>query len=67
MVIYLQHPVHGVKVATLEQEAEYDEMNGWVRCADPSAPEPEPVVESAMRRRPGRPRKEPHDNGDRAY
>lgn len=31
MHIYLKHPVHGTKVATLEMEAEMDEMNGWVR------------------------------------
>lgn len=29
--IYLQHPVHGRKIATMEAEAEYDEKNGWVR------------------------------------
>jgi hypothetical protein len=44
MVIYLQHPIHGKKVATLELEAAYDESNGWERY-DPEAPEvePEPV------------------------
>ena len=31
MNIYLSHPVHGRKVATMELEAEYDEKNGWVR------------------------------------
>jgi hypothetical protein len=31
MVIYLTHPVHGAKVATLDIEAEADEKNGWVR------------------------------------
>jgi hypothetical protein len=31
MTIYLRHPEHGTKVATMEQEAEYDEQNGWVR------------------------------------
>jgi hypothetical protein len=31
MTIYLRHPEHGTKVATIEQEAEYDEQNGWVR------------------------------------
>jgi len=33
--IYLQHPVHGSKVATVEAEAVYDESNGWTRY-DPS-------------------------------
>jgi hypothetical protein len=31
MIIYLMHPVHGRKVATMELEAEYDETNGWSR------------------------------------
>jgi hypothetical protein len=31
MNIYLSHPVHGRKVATMELEAEYDEKNGWTR------------------------------------
>ena len=30
-LIYLKHPNHGTKVANMEQEAEYDEQNGWVR------------------------------------
>jgi hypothetical protein len=39
MVIYLQHPEHGRKVATLEEEALYDEKNGWTRFY-PDAPAP---------------------------
>lgn len=31
MNIYLRHPRHGEKIATLEMEAVYDEGNGWVR------------------------------------
>ena len=31
MNIYLSHPVHGRKVATMELEAVYDETNGWAR------------------------------------
>jgi hypothetical protein len=31
MNIYLMHPIHGRKVATLELEAEFDEKNGWSR------------------------------------
>jgi hypothetical protein len=31
MVIYLKHPIHGAKVATMELEAVADEKNGWVR------------------------------------
>ena len=29
--IYLMHPKHGVKIATMEMEAQYDESNGWMR------------------------------------
>jgi hypothetical protein len=41
MVIYLTHPLHGAKVATIEAEAEADEKNGWTRYNPdtPSAPE----------------------------
>jgi hypothetical protein len=30
-VIYLTHPIHGAKVATIDLEAEADEKNGWTR------------------------------------
>ena len=30
-IIYLEHPVHGTKVATMDQEAEFDEQHGWSR------------------------------------
>jgi hypothetical protein len=47
MTIYLRHSVHGTKVANMEQEAEYDEQNGWVRyTVDTPAPKAE-VVEVA--------------------
>ena len=36
--IYLTHPIHGAKVATMELEAEADEINGWSRY-NPDAPE----------------------------
>ena len=40
-VIYLTHPLHGAKVATMELEAVADEKNGWSRYnpETPSAPE----------------------------
>ena len=38
MLIYLKHPVHGTKIATLEMEAEFDEQHGWVRY-NPEEPE----------------------------
>lgn len=49
MNIYLMHPVHGRKVATMEQEAEADEKNGWSRY-NPDMPIPvsEPEIEVAM-------------------
>jgi hypothetical protein len=31
MQIYLQHEIHGRKIAYMELEAEFDEKNGWVR------------------------------------
>jgi len=30
-IIYLKHPDHGTKVATMEAEAEHDEAQGWKR------------------------------------
>jgi hypothetical protein len=40
--IYLEHPEHGTKIANMEQEAEFDEQNGWTRYNDDT---PTPVVE----------------------
>lgn len=40
--IHLQHPDHGFKIATMEQEAENDEQNGWTRYTIDT---PTPVVE----------------------
>lgn len=60
-MIYLRHDVHGTKVATLEQEAVYDEENGWVRF-DPTAPA-DPPAENVMRRR-GRPARTQVTNDD---
>jgi hypothetical protein len=59
-MIYMRHPIHGVKIASLEMEAEYDETHGWERYT----PGEEPVVNELRKR--GRPRKEPeygHDVG----
>ena len=41
-VIYLKHPVHGAKVATMDLEAEFDEMHGWSRY-DPYDDDPPPL------------------------
>jgi len=38
MPIYLRHPTHGTKVASIDMEAQYDEQNGWERF-DPTAEE----------------------------
>lgn len=59
-VIYLKHPVHGTKVATMDLEAEADEKCGWVRYTLPTQQqpeEPESVSENHLPRR-GRPRKD---------
>jgi hypothetical protein len=50
MNIYLKHPVHGTKIATMEVEAEYDETNGWVRY-NPDTPLVEPEAVNALKRR----------------
>jgi hypothetical protein len=51
MNIYLEHPLHGQKVATMELEAEEDEKNGWVRYTldTPENEVAEPV--NALKRR----------------
>lgn len=55
-VIYLFHPKHGIKIATMEMEAQYDEMNGWSRFEpDEMLNEPQENVMVEPRRR-GRPR-----------
>lgn len=58
-LIYLRHPRHGVKIASMELEAQYDEQYGWERYT-PGEPEPDdepaaPPVNALGRRR----RKEP--------
>lgn len=45
-VIYLRHPTHGVKIATLDLEAEYDTQNGWERFS----PDDPPVQRRERRR-----------------
>lgn len=53
MNIYLQHPVHGTKIATMDLEAEYDETNGWVRYNPDTPSDTVEVVEpaNALKRR----------------
>jgi hypothetical protein len=49
--IYLKHPVHGYKVATLDLEAEYDEQNGWERYTPGEEASLAPVNELTARRK----------------
>jgi hypothetical protein len=51
-VIYLKHPVHGHKVATMDMEAEADEKNGWERYTPGEIVAPNELVVA----RRGRPR-----------
>lgn len=55
-IIYMSHPVHGAKVATMELEAVYDEENGWTRYTlNTSEEEVAPVVNTLeVKRRRGR-------------
>jgi len=56
-IIYMRHPVHGAKVATMEMEAEYDERNGWERYTpgqdedDEATPAINTLITRARRRR----------------
>ena len=48
-IIYLKHPIHGTKVATMEAEAEHDEAQGWTRYELDTQPEVvEEVVEEVI-------------------
>jgi len=53
MNIYLSHPVHGRKVATMELEAEHDEKHGWTRYTldTPEVPKAAPVNALEVKRR----------------
>lgn len=54
MIIYLEHPVHGRKIAYMEAEAVGDEAHGWKRY-NPDTPsvaeEAAPVNELGTRRK----------------
>jgi hypothetical protein len=52
-MIYLRHPKHGVKIATMEMEAQYDESHGWSRF-DPDAQLPDAPVEANVMLEPRR-------------
>lgn len=61
--IYLQHPQHGGKIATSEDEAANDIANGWTVftpgevAQSASQPEAETPILNALPVRRGRPRK----------
>lgn len=62
--IYMSHPTHGAKVATMELEAVEDEKNGWVRYTLDTPVEAAPVVnELEVKRRRGRPTIEAVEQG----
>jgi len=61
-VIYLKHPTHGAKVATMDLEADADERNGWERYT--LGEEVQPAFLNQLPRR-GRPRKEPENVDER--
>ena len=44
-IIYMKHPIHGTKVATMELEAEHDETHGWKRYELDTQPD---VVEEVI-------------------
>jgi hypothetical protein len=49
-VIYMKHPIHGTKVATMDLEAEEDERNGWERYT-PGEESPQVAVNELTARR----------------
>mgnify|MGYP000101814816 CR=1 FL=1 len=51
MHIYLEHPIHGKKIASMEAEAEFDEKNGWVRYNPDTPSEPEEAVNTLVAKR----------------
>jgi hypothetical protein len=51
MHIYLQHPVHGRKIASMEAEATFDEQNGWVRYNPDTPSEPEEAANTLVVKR----------------
>jgi len=55
MIIYLKHPVHGAKVATMDLEAEADEQNGWTRYNPDTPIDVEEAAPQEVKRRRGRP------------
>lgn len=61
--IYLTHPVHGAKVATMDLEADLDVQNGWSRYNFEPVEEVAPIVDEAPAARRGR-RKKTEESAD---
>ena len=63
-VIYMSHPVHGAKVSIMEEEAVFDEQNGWTRYTLDTPEEVALVVNTLeVKRRRGRPALEVTEQG----
>jgi hypothetical protein len=62
-VIYMSHPVHGAKVATMELEAQADEKNGWTRYTLDTPIVVEEAAPQEVKRRRGRPTVEAVEQG----
>jgi hypothetical protein len=54
-IIYMSHPVHGAKIASMELEAENDERNGWTRYTLDTPIVVEEAAPQEVKRRRGRP------------
>ena len=64
MHIYMRHPVHGTKVATMEEEAIFDEEHGWMRYTPGEQPAAVHTNELVSRRRGRKPLSEGLTNDD---
>jgi len=62
-VIYMSHPIHGAKVATMELEALADEQNGWTRYTLDTPDVVEEAAPQEVKRRRGRPTVEAVEQG----
>jgi hypothetical protein len=54
-IIYMSHPVHGAKIASMELEAVADEQNGWTRYTLDTPIAVEEAAPQEVKRRRGRP------------
>ena len=62
-IIYMSHPVHGAKIASMELEAENDERNGWTRYTLDTPIDVEEATPQEVKRRRGRPTVEAVEQG----